>query len=75
MKFDSIHAARRYWISGIVIALTGVILARLIAPHLSEKTAIFVKVAGQLIAIVGLVVIPIGVSRRVSSDNGKNETQ
>ena len=67
MKFDALHAARRYWIAGIVIALIGVFLARVVAPHFDNQTGVMLTVAGRLLGMGGLIVIAIGISRRVSS--------
>lgn len=69
MKFESLRTARRYWIAGIASAFIGVVLARVAAPHFAEKTSAIVKVAGQFLAIIGLFVIALGVSRRASGQN------
>lgn len=69
MKFESINAARRYWIAGIALALAGVLVARVVAPYFETKTAAIVKAVGQITAIVGLFIISIGVSRRVSKQD------
>lgn len=69
MKFETLRGARRFWISGIIAAIVGILLARFVAPQFEPKTAIIAKVAGQLIAMAGLLIICIGIKRRTSGDN------
>jgi len=69
MKFETLRSARRFWINGILLALVGIVLARLVAPQLETKIAIIVKVGGQLIALTGLLIICIGIKRRISGDS------
>jgi len=67
MKFDTLKAARRYWIVGAVIAMIGVLLARVVAPHFEARPRSLLNVAGRLLGMAGMVVIAIGISRRVSA--------
>jgi len=69
MKFETLRSARRFWINGILLAVVGIVLARLVAPQLETKIAIIVKVGGQLIALTGLLIICIGIKRRISGDS------
>jgi hypothetical protein len=73
MKFDALKAARRYWIAGIVIALVGVLLARVVAPHFEARPRTILNVAGRLLGMGGLVVIAFGVSRRISAAQGNDQ--
>ncbi len=66
MKFESLRTARRYWISGIIIALVGIALARVVASHLDPKAAAIAKVVGQLLALGGLLIIALGIKRRTT---------
>ena len=54
-----------YWIAGIVTAFGGVAIARWIAPHYEGKTAAYLAAGGQLLALMGLVIIAFGVRQRV----------
>jgi len=67
MKFDALKAAHRYWIVGAVIALIGVLLARVVAPHFEPRPRTTINAVGRLLGMAGLVVIAIGISRRVSA--------
>lgn len=55
----------RYWVAGTLVALIGVALARVIGPRLEPSMQIVCTVAGQLLALAGLGIISVGVSRRV----------
>jgi hypothetical protein len=67
MKFDTLKAARRTWIAGGIVALIGVLLARLVAPHFEARPRTILNAVGRLLGMAGLVVIAIGISRRVST--------
>jgi len=67
MKFASLRATRRYWITGVAAALIGILLARAVAPQFSGRSKTLVNVAGQLMAMGGLIVIAFGISRRGST--------
>lgn len=54
---------RVYWLSGALISLGGVALARLVAPQLPEALQGAAFVAGVTIAIVGLFVAALGRGR------------
>jgi hypothetical protein len=58
----------RYWVSGLVLALCGLLVARKIGPTFAGKEQIFIVVAGQLLAFGGLIVICAGVSRRLKRE-------
>jgi hypothetical protein len=73
MKFDALYAARRYWIVGAVIALIGVLLARVVAPHFDNQPRVMLNVAGRLLGMGGLIVISIGISRRISATQKDDE--
>jgi len=55
----------RFWVAGTLAAFAGVALARLIAPQLAQSSRIACMVGGQLLALAGLTIISVGVSRRV----------
>ncbi len=61
----NVVANARTWIAGTGCAVLGVLAARVIAPHLDKVPRLWCTVGGQLLAIVGLVIICVGVSRRV----------
>ncbi|MBK9992160.1 MAG: hypothetical protein IPP19_15915 [Verrucomicrobia bacterium] len=55
MKFENLRATWRYWLIGTVIAVVGVILARLVAPHYVGKTQTVLSSVGRLTSFVGLI--------------------
>ena len=59
------NLATPWWLGGVALAAVGVILVRIAAPSLGGASRPVVEVAGQLLALGGLVVIAFGVSRRV----------
>lgn len=67
MRFQSLYSVRNYWIAGILLAIAGVLLARVVAPGLEGKTRSAVALAGQLIAVGGLVTISFGIRKRLAS--------
>lgn len=62
-----------YWIIGIATAFGGVAVARIMAPHCTGKTAAYLSAGGQLMALMGLVVIAFGVRQRVWARGAKPE--
>lgn len=54
-----------HWIVGVLVAATGIVLARIVAPHLATAPRAWVAAAGQLIALLGIVITAYGVKRRV----------
>lgn len=71
MKLDNLHAHWRLWATGLLIALAGVVLARVAAPYATGNTRTLLAILGRLTAVAGLVVIAIGVRKRTTdkSDN------
>ncbi|MDR1011536.1 MAG: hypothetical protein LBM04_10530 [Opitutaceae bacterium] len=61
-----------YWIIGIATAFGGVAIVRLVAPRYAEKTAAYLSAGGQLMALMGLVVIAFGVRQRVWQKRAEN---
>ncbi len=59
----------RYWVSGTLAAFAGVLVARVIAPHAAPSLRVFLTLGGQLLALGGLLVLCVGVSRRVRSSS------
>ncbi len=57
-----------YWIGGAVMAAVGVLLARVVGPHVAPSLRIAVTLGGQLLALSGLLLICVGVSRRLKRD-------
>jgi hypothetical protein len=52
-------------LGGVALAALGVVLARVVGPGLGGAVRPMAEIAGQLMALAGLVVIAFGVSRRV----------
>jgi hypothetical protein len=72
MKNVLAHA--RYWVTGAFVALAGVVLARLVAPQFAHSVRITIMVGGQLLALAGLTIISVGVSRRVRGNDESSPT-
>jgi hypothetical protein len=58
-------AAARHWIFGVIIACLGVAVSRLLAPGYEGRMRAGVALTGQLVALGGLLVILLGIRRRV----------
>jgi len=58
--------ASPYWIGGIVLGAVGVVVARVVGPAASGAGQPLLKLAGELIAVAGVLLIAFGVSRRVN---------
>ena len=61
----NVMANARYWVTGTLVALAGVAVARFVAPQFAPSGRIALTVGGQLLALAGLIIISVGVSRRV----------
>lgn len=72
MKFDNLRANWRLWLLGLVIALAGVVIARVAAPHYTGKTQTVLVSIGRLISFVGLFVIALGIKRRATKNADDN---
>lgn len=66
----TVRANAAPWIAGCLLALTGVALARLVAPTLAGHARIVAMVGGQLVGLAGLFVICLGVRRRLRQAGG-----
>lgn len=54
-----------FWITGTLVAFTGVAVTRWLAPAVRHPVGVWVAVTGQLLALGGLFVIALGVRRRL----------
>ncbi len=61
----NVRANARYWIAGFSTSLAGVTLARVVAPSFASPFSPVLTVAGQLLALGGLLIICLGVRRRI----------
>lgn len=61
----NVAANARFWIAGIIVAISGVACARVIGPSLTGTWRISTIVGGQLFALSGLFIICVGVRRRL----------
>jgi hypothetical protein len=58
----------RYWLGGSLLAVAGVLLARVFGPHATSPLRLPLTLGGQLLALSGLFLICVGVSRRLKRD-------
>jgi hypothetical protein len=65
--------ANRYWGGGLLLAATGVIIARIVSPTLEHGPRELSAAAGELLAVIGLFVIAVGVSRRLRGGESPKE--
>jgi hypothetical protein len=61
----NVRSNLRYWISGTTIALAGVVLSRLLAPHCNGHARIVATLSGQILALSGLFILCLGVRQRI----------
>ena len=55
----------RPWLAGLALAVAGVVLTRLVAPDFSARPRAALALAGELLALAGLLVIALGIRRRL----------
>ncbi|MDF3056412.1 MAG: hypothetical protein K0R17_627 [Rariglobus sp.] len=65
----ALKASARHWISGTVIAFTGVAVSRGVASGFEGRPHALFALAGQLVALGGLFIILLGIRRRLSRAN------
>lgn len=62
----TLRASARHWLAGLALAATGVAVNRLLAPGFaSHQIRAACAVTGELVALTGLLVIMLGVRRRI----------
>ncbi|ACB76591.1 hypothetical protein [Opitutus terrae] len=61
----NVAANLRPWIAGVLTAFLGVALARVVAPSFEGNLRIYTTVAGQLLALTGLLILCLGIRRRI----------
>lgn len=59
-------ASARHWIAGTVLAFAGVAVARVVAPDFAGRTRALLLLTGQLVALGGLLIIVLGIRRRLN---------
>jgi hypothetical protein len=64
----ALKASARHWIVGTALAFAGVTVARLVAPGLEGRSRAGVALFGQLVALGGLLIIILGIRRRLQRD-------
>jgi len=72
VKFENLRANWRLWLLGLVVALAGVVIARVAAPHYTGKTQTVLVSIGRLISFAGLFFIALGIKRRMSNTDKEN---
>lgn len=70
----TVRAHARPWIVGTLLAFTGVALARLVAPSLAGHSRLAATVGGELLALGGLLVICLGIRRRIKQAADQKES-
>lgn len=64
---------RDYWITGVLLAAAGVMVARSLSIHLLGTARVAAVLGGQFLAVAGLLVICVGVSRRIQTAHTKED--
>jgi hypothetical protein len=59
------NLARATWLAGIATSMSGVALARMLAPSLDKPLRLYTTVGGQILALAGLFIIAVGVRNRI----------
>ena len=56
----------KFWLAGLVVAATGVVLAKLVSPNYADRPGwqLGLFVAGVLVAMVGLGLIMVGARKK-----------
>lgn len=72
----NVAANLRFWLAGSAVATLGVMLARVVGPSLDGRVKIYVTAGGQLLAVGGLLILCLGVRRRIkqSVSEGASES-
>lgn len=53
-----------FWIIGTLLALTGVVIARIIAPDLAKEMRLTTNIIAYNISLIGLIIIIFGISKK-----------
>jgi len=63
----------RFWLGGSLISLTGVVLARVVAPAINGNTILTmaVYILGVTLGLAGLVFITFGMEKRLSEGRSR----
>lgn len=64
---SAFRATSRSWLLGLALAALGVLIARVVAPGLDSRAGAACALTGQLLALAGLLVIALGIRRRLRS--------
>lgn len=61
-----INRSMKFWLGGSLISLTGILLARILAPHFSENMVMMaaVYILGVTLALAGLVFVTFGMEKK-----------
>lgn len=71
----SLRASARHWLAGLVLAAAGVGINRMLAPCFSsQQTRAAFALGGELVALSGLLVIMLGVRRRIRLAEQANQS-
>jgi hypothetical protein len=70
----SIRTNLRPWLTGLLLACAGVAITRILAPGCGRSLRAGLTLAGQLTALGGLLIIALGIRRRVHPpDSGEGK--
>jgi uncharacterized membrane protein YidH (DUF202 family) len=71
----ALRASARHWLAGLALASAGVAANRLLAPCFSSpQVRAACAVTGELVALTGLLVIMLGVRRRIRMAEQANQS-
>lgn len=67
----NVAANARYWSTGVLVAICGVVCARVVGPSAAGTLRVCLTLGGQLVALSGLFIICLGVRRRIMQASGR----
>lgn len=67
----NVAANAGYWSTGVLVAICGIVCARVVGPSAAGTLRICLTLGGQFVALFGLFIICLGVRRRIKQASGQ----